>query len=53
MVVETQATLKVARTSAKRVLINFKVANCISKGTIVCSYVPAKDESTTDYRARP
>ena len=54
MVVETKATLKVARTKGKRVPIYWKkedailcslprtqVTNFISKGTLFCSYVAA------------
>ena len=63
---DSKATLKVVRARAKRVLIYLMiknvtpsslpwtlVANCISKGTIFCSHVPAKDLSTTNYRVHP
>ena len=56
MAAETKATSKVVRTRVKFVLIYSKiknaalsslpwtlVANFISKGTIFCRYVPAKD----------
>ena len=55
-VVETKATLKVFRTIVKRVLLYSmtetaplsllpwtQVTNVISKGTLFCCYVPAKD----------
>ena len=65
-VVETKATLKVARTGVKRVLVYSKiengtlcslpwtqVVNFMSKGTIFCRYVPATAVSTVNYRVHP
>ena len=65
-VAQTKATLKSVRTRVKRVLVYSKienavlcwlpwtqVANCISKGTIFCSYVPTTALFTTNYRVLP
>ena len=63
---ETKATLKVLRTSGRYVFIYSKiekaivcslartqVANCISNGTIFCSYVPETALSTANYPVHP